>query len=292
MIILITEKTIYLIHLDPMIQSTCVRFFYIIAYYFIFIREFICIFVCLLFLIRAFFILFYIYLLIYSFIYLFIHLFIYLSISNYLFFLLFFLLLLLMFTSLRMACFGIFIFSSNYKKLFCLIILTSDTFILFLIIFIFLHLFFYLNLTPFSTSVSTSSSTSLSTPIWPLSSPLSLLHTIHRDTSSCSSSSSVGGLVSWTSTGLMPQLLAISLRDRWLIRKVSVRAVAVEEMSVLFIDDDMDCMAVSPYSTSSTSSSSSSPPSSPPSSSSPSPPSSSSSVSSTHLLSATRIEST
>ena len=38
----------------------------------------------------------------------------------------------------------------------------------------------------------------------------------------------------------MPQLLTLILRDRWLIKKVSVRAFAVEEMSVLFIDGDLD----------------------------------------------------
>ena len=38
----------------------------------------------------------------------------------------------------------------------------------------------------------------------------------------------------------MPQLLTLSLRDRWLIKRVVVRAVALEEMSVLFIDDDLD----------------------------------------------------
>ena len=36
----------------------------------------------------------------------------------------------------------------------------------------------------------------------------------------------------------MPQLLTISLRDRWCVRKVTVRARAVEEMSILFIDDE------------------------------------------------------
>ena len=46
------------------------------------------------------------------------------------------------------------------------------------------------------------------------------------------------GPISWTSTGLMPQLLTISLRDRWCVRKVTVRARAVEEMSILFIDDE------------------------------------------------------
>ena len=62
--------------------------------------------------------------------------------------------------------------------------------------------------------------------------------------SSSGSSGSGSGLgnecSAWTSTGLMPQLLTLSLRDRWLIKRVSVRAVALEEMSVLFIDDDLD----------------------------------------------------
>ena len=38
----------------------------------------------------------------------------------------------------------------------------------------------------------------------------------------------------------MPQLLTLSLRDRWLISRVAVKAVALEEMSVVFIDGDLD----------------------------------------------------